>query len=215
MNHSNRDRTPDGAEHVVKRLEEGRTTASPLELDRLKLQAMQQAERARPSLYAQKKGTFMKSRLALTLVLVAGFMFSTTGATLAISGSSGSGSAANSQYVSPHNEEGKCGSGGGASGEGGTGGEGAGGQEGAGGEKCGSHGVKGVGTKGESNNTLSGPSNGAGPVATEQVAVATEESGSTLPFTGFLAIPLLVLGLGLIVVGAVIKVKSRNSPPVA
>jgi hypothetical protein len=203
MNHSNRDRTPDGAEHVVKRLEEERTTASPLELDRLKLQAMQQAERARPSLYAMKKGTFMKSRLALTLVLVAGFMFSTTGATLAISGSSGSGSAANSQYISPHNEENKCGSEGGSSGEGG------------GGQKCGNHGVKGAGAKGESNNTLSGPSNGAGPVATEQVEVATEESGSTLPFTGFLAIPLLVLGLGLIVVGAVIKVKSRNAPPVA
>jgi hypothetical protein len=208
MNHSNRDRTPDGAEHVVKRLEAERTTASPLELDRLKLQAMQQAERARPSLYAQKKGTFMKSRLALTLVLVAGFMFSTTGATLAISGSSGSGSAANSQYVSPYNEEHKCGSEGGAGGEGGTSGEG-------GGQKCGSHGVKGAGAKGESNNTLSGPSNGAGPVATEQVEVATEESGSTLPFTGFLAIPLLVLGLGLIVVGAVIRIKSRNAPPVA
>jgi hypothetical protein len=206
MNHSNRDRTPDGAEHVVKRLEEERITASPLELDRLKLQAMQQAERARPSLYAMKKGTFMKSRLALTLVLVAGFMFSTTGATLAISGSSGSGSAANSQYIAPHNEENNCGSEKGAGGEGGTNGEGGGGQ------KCGNHGVKGAGAKGESNNTLSGPSNGAGPVATEQVEVATEESGSTLPFTGFLAIPLLVLGLGLIVVGAVIKVKSRNAP---
>jgi hypothetical protein len=209
MNHSNRDRTPDGAEHVVKRLEAERTTASPLELDRLKLQAMHQAERARPSLYAQKKGTFMKSRLALTLVLVAGFMFSTTGATLAISGSSGSGSAANSQYISPHNEENKC-SEGGSGGEGGTNGEGGGGQ------KCGNHGVKGAGAKGgESNNTLGGPSNGAGPVATEQVEVATEESGSTLPFTGFLAIPLLVLGLGLIVVGAVIRIKSRNAPPVA
>jgi hypothetical protein len=184
MNHSNRDRTPVGAEHVVKRLEEERTTASPLELDRLKLQAMQQAERARPSLYALKKGTFMKSRLALTLVLVAGFMLSTTGATLAISGSSGSGSAATNQYVSPANE----------------------------GNNGGNHGVKGEHAKGENNNnTLSGPSNGAGPVATEQVAVATDESGS-LPFTGFLAIPLLIIGVGLILVGAVIRLKSRNTP---
>jgi hypothetical protein len=185
MNHSNRDRTPVGAEHVVERLNDERVTASPLELDRLKLQAIQQAERARPSLYARKKGTLMKSRLALTLVLVAGFMFSTTGATLAISGSSGSGSAATNQYVSPTNE--------------------------------GNHGVKGENAKGgeESNNTLTPTTTEeVGPVATEQVAVASEDSGS-LPFTGFLAIPLLVIGLGLILVGVVIRLKSRNAPPVA
>ncbi len=46
----------------------------------------------------------MKSRLALTLLLVAGFMLSTTGATLAISGSSGHGSAATNQYIQPGNE---------------------------------------------------------------------------------------------------------------
>ena len=187
MNHSNRDRTPVGAEHVVKRLNDERPTASPLELDRLKLQAIQQAERARPSLYAKKKGTLMKSRLALTLVLVAGFMFSTTGATLAISGSSSSGNAASSQYVAPENE--------------------------SGGHHHHEHGVKGVSSKGE-NNTLNGSSeSGAGPVATEQVEVTS--GSSSLPFTGFLAIPLLVLGLGLIVVGAVIRIKSRNAPPVA
>jgi hypothetical protein len=208
MNHSNRDRTPDGAEHVVKRLEAERTTASPLELDRLKLQAMQQAERPRPSLYAMKKGTFMKSRLALTLVLVAGFMFSTTGATLAISGSSGSGSAASNQYVQPGNEGHKCDNEGGSGGEGNEGGEG---------QKCGNHGVKGAGAKGgDENKTLSEPEPEAvteveaAPVAAEQQAVVS--NGSTLPFTGFVAIPLLIIGVGLILFGAFIRMRSRKDP---
>jgi hypothetical protein len=185
--HSNRDRIPVGAEPVVKRLSEERATASPLELDRLKLQAIRQAERPRPSLFERQKGTFMKSRLAMVLVIVSGFMLSTTGAGLAVSGSSSSGSAADSQYVSP------------------------GGNEGTHGENH----VKGVNGKGgEGNKANSEPSPEVevepAPAATEQEAVTS--SGSTLPFTGFLAIPLLVIGLGLIVVGAVIRIKSKNEP---
>src|ERR1700754_5158615 len=104
MDHSNRNRTPAELQEIENALRAERHEASPLELDRIKLQAIRQAERPRTSLKA-KKGTFMKSRLALTLLLVAGFMLSTTGATLAISGSSGSGSAATNQYVQPTNEE--------------------------------------------------------------------------------------------------------------
>ena len=49
----------------------------------------------------------MKSRLALTLMIVAGLMLSTTGAGLAISGNSGSGNAATNQYqqVEPKENE--------------------------------------------------------------------------------------------------------------
>src|SRR6201994_308747 len=104
MDHSNSNRTPEELDSIADALRAERHQATPLELDRIKMQSIRQAEQPRPSLYAVKKGTFMKSRLALTLLLVAGFMFSTTGATLAISGSSGSGSAATSQYVAPHNE---------------------------------------------------------------------------------------------------------------
>src|ERR1700754_173139 len=105
MDHSNRNRTPAELQEIENALRAERHEASPLELDRIKLQAIRQAERPRTSLKA-KKGTFMKSRLALTCLLVAGFMLSTTCATLAISGSSSSGSAADNQYVQPHNEEG-------------------------------------------------------------------------------------------------------------
>jgi hypothetical protein len=187
MDHSNRNRTPAELQATEDALRAERPQASALELDRIKLQAIRQAERSRTSLNA-KKGTFMKSRLALTVLLVAGFMLSTTGATLAISGSSGSGSAASSQYVSP--------------------GEG----EHNGGNNPENH-VKGTHEHGgnESANTLEpSPEVEVAPAAAEQTAVVS--SGSSLPFTGFLAIPLLVIGLGLIVVGAVLRLKSRNEP---
>jgi hypothetical protein len=201
---SNRNRIPAELQDIEETLRANRHEASPLELDRIKLQAIRQAERTRPSLIAHQKGTFMKSRLALTLLLVAGFMFSTTGATLAISGSSGSGSAATSQYVAPHNEG-----------------------------KPHEHGVKGENTKG--GECVNGANSGAGgnggngngndcnTLEAEPVAVETEpapaaeqqavvSSGSSLPFTGFVAIPLLIIGVGMILVGAVIKLKSRKDP---
>jgi hypothetical protein len=187
MDQSKRNRTPEELEATEDALRAGRHQASPLALDRIKLQAIRQAERPRPSLYAVKKGTFMKSRLALTLLLVAGFMLSTTGATLAVSGSSGHGSAATNQYIQPGNEG-----------------------------HHNEHGTKGVSGKGgNENNTLNEE-----PVtevevepapATEQQAVVS--NGSSLPFTGFVAIPLLVIGVGLILVGATIRLKSRKDTP--
>jgi hypothetical protein len=186
MNNSNRNRTPAELQDLEARLRTERPTASALDLDRIKLQAIRQVERSRPSLYARKKGTFMKSRLALTMLLVAGFMLSTTGATLAISGSSGTGNASESQYVSPHNEHG------------------------------GNHGVKGANEKG-GNKTLNGPNGGNQPVEVETAPAPVEQqavvsNGSSLPFTGFVAIPLLIIGLALIVGGGVMRLKSRKDP---
>jgi hypothetical protein len=216
MDHSNRNRTPAELEAIENALRAERHQASPLELDAIKLQAIRQAERSRPSLTASTKGTFMKSRLALTLLLVAGFMLSTTGATLAISGSSGNGSAASSQYVSPGTEgehnggnnhpehgvkgaqenSGKCTEGGN------SGGNGGGGNNGANGNGC---------NEPAATNTLEpAPEVEVAPATAEQQAVVS--SGSSLPFTGFVAIPLLVIGLGLIVGGAVLGIKSRNQP---
>ena len=56
MHHSNRDRTPAKLEGVVARLRRERASATPLEFDRIKLQAMRQAERPQPSFYARQKG---------------------------------------------------------------------------------------------------------------------------------------------------------------
>jgi hypothetical protein len=192
MANSNRNRTPAEFTGIEAELRAERHEASPLELDRIKLQAIRQAERSRPSLYVSKKGSFMKSRLALTLVLVAGFMLSTTGATLAISGSSSSGSASGIEYTP-------------------TGGNNPAGNNQ--GDHPQNH-VKGVNSKGGNgpSNTSGGPSPEVvvAPAAAEQQAVVS--NGSSLPFTGFVAIPLLVIGLALIVGGAVLRLKSRNTP---
>jgi hypothetical protein len=216
MDHSNRNRVPAELEQIETDLRAGRHQASPLELDRIKLQAIRQAERKRTSLYAQK-GSFMKSRLALTLLLVAGFMFSTTGATLAISGSSGSGNAATSQYVSPTNEGGNHHHG--VKGENAKGGEctNAGGNSG----NAGNSGNSGAGAGGNGGNGCNHPENNTLEAEPAEVAVepapaaeqqAVVSNGSSLPFTGFVAIPLLIIGLGMILVGAVLRLKSRKDP---
>lgn len=109
----------------------------------------------------------MKSRLAVTMLLVLGVMMSGTGATLAITGASGSGDAAVSQYQS-------------------------------------------VGPDAEGDgNSLGGVSQGGGTPgddvqAAEQVAAAGGSS-SSLPFTGFFTIPLIVGGVALLATGAVMR----------
>jgi hypothetical protein len=95
MDYSNGDRTAADLAPIEERLRADRVTASPIELDELKLRAMRQAAPATPKL---RKGMWMKSRLALTLMVMLGLMMSTTGAGLAISGSSDNGSAAKAQY---------------------------------------------------------------------------------------------------------------------
>ena len=155
----------------------------------------------------------MKSRLAMMLVIAAGFMLSTTGAGLAISGSSGSGSAAGTQYTPAGVEEhgghqnegqgvkGAATHGGNKCSDNGSGSNGAGGNSGANGN-------------GKCNNTEPAEAETApaevevAPVPAEQQAVVS--NGSSLPFTGFVAIPLLIIGVLMVVGGAMLRFKSRK-----
>ena len=123
----------------------------------------------------------MRSRLALLLMIVAGFMLSTTGATLAISGSSGSGSAADNQYPQPKDENGT-----------------AGGQTLAGEDE-------------ENGVTPSDEGGGEQPAAAQEAdQEEVSEGDETLPFTGFLAIPLLIGGVALMGTGAVLRRRARD-----
>jgi hypothetical protein len=205
---SNRDGIPAEFHDIEETLRANRPETSPLELDRIKLQAIRQATQGRPSFVARQKGAFMKSRLAMMLVIAAGFMLSTTGAGLAISGSSSSGSAAESQYTPAGVEE-------------------------HGGHHSENQGVKGAATKGGNDCSSNGSNGGGGnsgangsncnepaetepapaevevaPVPAEQQAVVS--SGSSLPFTGFVAIPLLIIGVLMVVGGAMLRFKSRK-----
>lgn len=110
----------------------------------------------------------MKSRLALTMIVVLGVMMSGTGATIAITGASDSGNAGVAEYFEEEspNEQG-------------------------GGD-------------------LAGQDQGGGdnPQPTEQVAA--QGGGGSLPFTGFVAIPLLVGGVALAGTGAVLRRRTRE-----
>jgi hypothetical protein len=105
----------------------------------------------------------MKSRLALTLILVVGLMMTGTGATIAITGAADSGSAGVAEYGNNTNQGGNL----------------AGEEQGGGG--------------GGGNNTQ----------PAEQVAA--QGSSGSLPFTGFVAIPLLVGGAALAGTGAFMR----------
>jgi len=177
MDYSNGERDPAELTPIEQRLRAERATATPVELDALKLRAMRQAAPAAPRL---RKGVWMKSRLALTLMIVLGLMMSTTGAGLAISGSSDSGSAAQGQYGKDDDDGGPNDNLAGTV----QGGDGGGGD-------------------------VAGTAPAADTQPTEQVAVATDDGGS-LPFTGFVTIPLIVGGVALLSGGALLRWRARD-----
>jgi hypothetical protein len=134
----------------------------------------------------------MKSRLALVSVLALGVFMSGTGATLALSGTSGSGSASSAQYPPEHeHEEHLCESGSG-SGGGGNGGE------------------SGSGCNHESEHCGPTSSGGNGEACETQEVRQVETSSGSLPFTGFMAIPVLIIGLGLLGGGVAMRLRMRS-----
>jgi hypothetical protein len=144
---------------------------------------MASAARKSPSAFAKKKGNLMKSRVAVMMVLALGIFMSGTGATLAVSGLAGSGSASEAQYPDERPE-----------GENNTlgvdreGGNGSGGQEPAGAV--------------------------AGETQSFRQVASTGSSGS-LPFTGFLAIPVLIVGLGLLGAGVAMRIRNGSDSDTA
>ena len=159
---------------IADRLRAERPTLSALELDDVKQRV--RAAATRPT--TTKRG-FMRSRLAILLMLVLGLTFSTTGAGLAISGfADGDGQAAATQYdndddgggVLPDSDEGD--NGGGVTPDSDT------------------------------------PSDEADVQPARQFESAG--TGGSLPFTGFAAIPVLLLGLGLLSAGLIVRRTSRD-----
>jgi hypothetical protein len=94
MSESNPDRLPERLLEVAEKLREGRVSATPLELDELKLRAKAQAARGRSY---RLRGAPLRSRV-LTLALTALIVGGTTAGGIAASGGGGGGSAAVEQY---------------------------------------------------------------------------------------------------------------------
>lgn len=184
------DGLPSDLSEIAAQLSAERPRASALELDRAKLSALGRARRE-PKSFKPAKGPFMRSRIALVSVLSLGILMSGSGATLALSGQSASGSA--SQVVEPHVGNSP-------------------GNQTLGQNQNGS-------IPGGTLQTTNGqaPALSRNPAAQTQAQtqvqatrqVASTGSSSTLPLTGLAALPILVIGLSLLIVGFVLNRRTR------
>jgi hypothetical protein len=181
MNHSD-DLHADEFASVVDQLRANRPEATALELDAVKRRVRERVA-SRPAGRRARSASLMKSRLAILSMLVTGMLLSTAGAGLAIDGVTGTHSASVAEYGTNDN-------GGEVLGEddsnapGGTAGE-------------------------EEGNTPSGTAGeDTGVQPTRQVEAGA--GSDTLPFTGFLAIPVLLGGLALLTAGLVLRRRAAD-----
>jgi hypothetical protein len=106
MNDIHGDRIRPDELELEDRLRAERPQLTPIELDALKRRVGGRIAREGAGPLA-RKDAILKSRLAITLMLVLGLVFSTSGAGLAISGISDDGSAGTAQYRQPGEELGQ------------------------------------------------------------------------------------------------------------
>ncbi|MDQ4049531.1 MAG: hypothetical protein M3131_09165 [Actinomycetota bacterium] len=185
MTKIDRDQTPADLVWVAERLEQERPTASPLELDRMKVQARAQAVRGARS---QAKGSVLKSRVAIAAILMLGLLTGGTGTTLALNG--GSGNASQVQYPPPDGQVlgKKEGDGNGPSGQ-----------------------V--LGTSQSNPDAVQGSQDAVR--GSQQVGATQDQAQGDLPFTGLAAVPLIVLGLALVGGGTMLYRSARQQASAA
>ena len=177
---SNYDDLQQDLQPVIDQLRANRPEATALELD-----AIKQRVRARSSQPARRRTTrraqLMKSRLVVLTMLVLGMLLSTAGAGLAVSGISGEKDASIAQYAGNETPSG----GGDVLGDQDAGTNAPAGNNGGGGESPG-------GTEGETTQ----------PARQVEAGANTD---SSLPFTGFAAVPVLLGGIALLSAGLVLR----------
>jgi hypothetical protein len=163
----------DDFDAITARLEAGRPTLSAHELDDLARRIRVRSKRTK-----KRKEPFMRTRFAITSLLVVGVLLScTAGAGMALSGTSGSGSAGSAQYGPPPTHH--------------------------------HHGSTHLGTPSTAPaQDVAPPTQAVQP--TRQLSTPT--GSSTLPFTGLLLIPMIILGVGLLLVGLVLRSRSSRAP---
>jgi hypothetical protein len=182
MNHSD-DLHADGLDSVVEQLRAHRPEATALELDAVKRRVRERVA-TRPAGRRARSASLMKSRLAILSMLVTGMLLSTAGAGIAVTGVVQHNGAATAEYGSGQPK-------GDVLGEDTTNTP-----SGVAGEESGN---APSGTAGES---------GGGVQPARQVEAGT--GSDTLPFTGFLAIPVLLGGVALLSAGLVLRRRAAD-----
>ena len=199
------DELPEELEAVARRMLAERPEVTPLELDSLRGMVRARMRRAPRS----RREQLMKSRMAITAMLVVGFVMSTAGTGLAVSGLTDTGSAAEGQYgpvvttptttptttVTPTQLGGPQGNVQGQA-------------------------VESSPAPAEEKESTPAPEKKPTVKKTQPVAVApvvqaprqvvAAQSGTELPFTGFSAIPVLLVGLALLAGGLVLRKRTRE-----
>lgn len=185
-------------EHIAERLEAERPHLSGEQLDLVRDRA--RARAAVPKYFPRQKGLLMKPRLAVTLTLTLGMIFSGTGATLAVitDGDSAGvaqypGQPVGGQQVTPP-EVGPPG------------------QGGVQGEVVDDQDVGGEGGVGGITEEQPADAGGVGGITAQPRQIAAAGGEGELPFTGILAIPLLVAGLVLLTSGVALRRAARRPP---
>jgi hypothetical protein len=165
---------PDDLERVADRLRSERPRLDALELDAIRRRVGVSAGRTGSG---TRRNSFMRSRLAITGMLVAGVLFSTTGAGLAVDGITAN-SAQNVQYKQDSTQP----------------------------QQPRANDTLGVIGEIESEEPAAEESAPPAPAPAQapRQAQAVADEGE-LPFTGFAAIPVLILGIGLLTSGLVLR----------
>jgi hypothetical protein len=181
---------PDELLGVAEQLESHRPQLSGLDADAIKLRAM--AHGAKTATRTSKKGTFMRSRLAITSMLAFGVLMTSSGAALGVSALSTTSSASKAQYgevlgdqvdeevLGDEEEEGEV-----------LG-------DVADDDVAGDEGGDVAGTTGDGDDA---------PLAAAQTSRQLESGsgGAELPFTGYAAVPTLLIGIGLLAMGLILR----------
>jgi hypothetical protein len=175
MNDESNRALPPELDDVAARLRASRDELSGMELDSVRQRVLRTALHT-PS----RRSTFMKSRLAVTAMLVLGMLFSTAGASLAVQGATGDETPSGVQYRQSDDSQ---------------------------------------QVLGEVGEVDSAPSADSAPAATppapEAQPTAPQESSGELPFTGFLAIPILIGGVALLSTGLVLRRRTGEQDDVS
>jgi hypothetical protein len=176
------DHEPTDLDHIAAQLRRERAEATPLELDRIKLRALEGHRASTSSTLRRQRGSILKSRLVVIAMLVLGLVFSTGGTGLALSGFSSQNDAPTVEY----GVEDATDSGGSP-------------RPAANEEDDGEV----LGVTGSAADNGDDGDDGSGTETAAQVS-ASGDDGDRLPFSGFLALPLLLIGVAMLVGGTVL-----------